>query len=194
MKLLDWGFVHGAYCSGIALWKKAGWVEDCEPPMTFQTTRKAPRSFAYWVFNDGLSHHRRDVFSVFQTPPQPPAQRGENMRRFFVASFVRSPPRCERDKRARCSGICVGRKNCLCCSGCSEENAARNGNLDYECVAAEFESFLFTLNPALTSGQLLGTPLNGCGRESVDRRRRKEGAGNAIGAHFHLACQETSPE
>jgi hypothetical protein len=119
------GFRPGAYCSGIAV-DEGGGVRIVTAD-DIQTT-EAPRSFAYWVFNDGCPPSPGCV-SV-STPPQPPAS---GVKYATVWQFVRSPR--VKETAARCGGY-ASDENCYAAA-----DAAKKWHLDMNVAASSNPSF-----------------------------------------------------
>jgi len=124
-ELVKQGFRPGAYCSGIAV--------DEGGAVTIVTaddirTNEAPRSFAYWVFNDACPPSPGCV-SV-SDPPLPSAS---GVKDATVWQFVRSPR--VKETAAKCSGYAAD-ENCYAAA-----DAAKRWHLDANVAASSNPSF-----------------------------------------------------
>jgi Domain of unknown function (DUF1906) len=119
------GFRPGAYCSGIAVGEGGG--------VTIVTAddirrNEAPRSFAYWVFNDSCPPSPGCI--SLANPPLPAAS---GVNDATVWQFVRSPR--EKETAARCSGYAAD-ENCYAAA-----DAAKKWHLDMNVAASANPSF-----------------------------------------------------
>jgi hypothetical protein len=119
------GFRPGAYCSGIAVDEGGGarivTADDLQ-------SNEAPRSFAYWVFNDACPPSPGCV-SV-SNPPLPSAS---GVKYATVWQFVRSPR--VKETAARCSGY-ASDENCY-----AVVDAEKKWHLDMNVAASSNPSF-----------------------------------------------------
>jgi Domain of unknown function (DUF1906) len=124
-EIVKLGFRPGAYCSGIAVDEGGG--------VTIVTandirSNEAPRSFAYWVFNDACPPSPGCVSAG--NPPLPSAS---GVKHAAVWQFVRSPR--EKETASRCSGYAAD-QNCYAAT-----DAAKKWHLDMNVAASSNPSF-----------------------------------------------------
>jgi glycoside hydrolase-like protein len=124
-ELLKQGFRPAAYCSGMAADEGGGvtivTVDDIR-------SNEAPRSFAFWVFNDACPPSPGCV--SISSPPLPSAS---GVKDAAVWQFVRSPR--EKETAARCSGYAAD-ENCY-----AAVDAAKKWHLDMNVAASSNPSF-----------------------------------------------------
>jgi glycoside hydrolase-like protein len=118
-------FRPGAYCSGIAVDEGGGLTIVTADDIR---TNEAPRSFAYWVFNDACPPSLGCV-SV-SNPPLPSAS---GLKDAAVWQFVRSPR--DKETASRCSGYAAD-ENCYAAA-----DAAKKWHLDMNVATSSNPSF-----------------------------------------------------
>ncbi len=124
-EIVKLGFRPGAYCSGMAVDEGGG--------VTIVTandirSNEAPRSFAYWVFNEVCPPSPGCV--SMGNPPLPSAS---GVKGAAVWQFVRSPR--EKQTASRCSGYAAD-ENCYAAA-----DAAKKWHLDINVAASSNPSF-----------------------------------------------------
>jgi hypothetical protein len=119
------GFRPGAYCSGMAVDEGRGVTIVTADDIR---SNEAPRSFAYWVFNDACPPSPGCV-SV-GNPPLPSAS---GVKDAMVWQFVRSPR--EKETASRCSGYAAD-ENCY-----AAVDAAKKWHIDMNVAAISNPSF-----------------------------------------------------
>ena len=124
-ELVRQGFRPGAYCSGMAVDEGGGVTIVTADDIR---SNEAPRSFAYWVFNDACPPSPGCV-SV-SNPPLPTAS---GVKDATVWQFVRSPR--EKETAAKCSGYAAD-ENCYAAA-----DAAKKWHLDMNVAASSNPSF-----------------------------------------------------
>jgi len=124
-EIVKLGFRSGAYCSGMAVDEGGGVTMVTADDIR---SNEAPRSFAYWVFNDACPPSPGCVSAG--NPPLPSAS---GVNDAVVWQFVRSPR--EKKTAARCSGYAPD-ENCYAAT-----DAAKKWHLDMNVAASSTPSF-----------------------------------------------------
>jgi len=119
------GFRPGAYCSGMAVDEGGGATMVTADDIR---SNEAPRSFAYWVFNDACPPSPGCVSAG--NPPLPSAS---GVKDAVAWQFVRSPR--EKETAARCSGYAAD-QNCYAAA-----DAAKKWHLDMNVAGSLNPSF-----------------------------------------------------
>jgi hypothetical protein len=124
-EIVKLGFRPGAYCSGMAADEGGGVTMVTADDIRLN---EAPRSFAYWVFNDACPPSPGCVSAG--NPPLPSAS---GVKDAVVWQFVRSPR--EKETAARCSGYAAD-ENCYAAA-----DAAKKWHLDMNVAGSSNPSF-----------------------------------------------------
>jgi hypothetical protein len=124
-EIVKLGFRPGAYCSGMEVDEGGGVTIVTADDIR---SNEAPRSFAYWVFNDACPPSPGCV--SLGSPPLPSAN---GVKDAAAWQFVRSPR--EKETAARCRGYAAD-ENCY-----AAVDAAKKWNLDMNLAASSNPSF-----------------------------------------------------
>jgi hypothetical protein len=124
-QLVKQGFRPGVYCSGLPVDEGGGVTIVTADDIR---SNEAPRSFAYWAFNDGCPPSPGCI-SV-SNPPLPSAS---GVKDATAWQFVRSPR--EKETASRCSGYAAD-ENCY-----AAVDAAKKWHLDMNVAASSNPSF-----------------------------------------------------
>jgi hypothetical protein len=124
-EIVKLAFRPGAYCSGMAVDEGGGVTMVTANDIR---SNEAPRSFAYWVFNDACPPSPGCVSAG--NPPLPSAS---GVKDAVVWQFVRSPR--EKETAARCSGYAAD-ENCY-----GTVDAAKKWHLDMNVAESSNPSF-----------------------------------------------------
>jgi hypothetical protein len=124
-EIVKLAFRPGAYCSGMAVDEGGGVTMVTANDIR---SNEAPRSFAYWVFNDACPPSPGCVSAG--NPPLPSAS---GVKDAVVWQFVRSPR--EKETAARCSGYAAD-ENCY-----ATVDAAKKWHLDMNVAESSNPSF-----------------------------------------------------